>query len=293
MEYSMISFIVGIAIFLILIIASVVGLRNRVAIIHGITRHPCTGDTCPLSLDLLILNPLRLISIAPRGFYAYLMMRFIKDDGSIVHFFRGYVPSLSNTWRILDLIPSVRLFNIAISGDGIHVTDIMLPYPSFLELPGSSSLPFDTKTGEPTGMVNFLSIRRALAVEIGEKLVQSMSLAEIVKRVLVDLAFYDGVIPAKYTIALPKLLALAGIQVDGEVRIIDGSTGMSFRRIIKCPSVLGYGICVRNGIRTTWVWATMVEALLGLVYAFTSSLLPLVLLPIAYLAVISAASRFI
>jgi len=129
----MISFIVGIAIFLILIIASVVGLRNRVAIIHGITRHPCTGDTCPLSLDLLILNPLRLISIAPRGFYAYLMMRFIKDDGSIVHFFRGYVPSLSNTWRILDFIPSVRLFNIAISGDGIHVTDIMLPYPSFLE----------------------------------------------------------------------------------------------------------------------------------------------------------------
>lgn len=291
MEYLSTSYIIGIVIFLVLITVSIAGFRNRVVLIRGITRHLCTGDTCPLSLDLLILNPLGVRSIAPRGFYAYSIMKFVRDDGSVIHFFRGYVPSLSNTWRIMDPLPSIRLFNIVVSGDGIHVIDILIPYPSFVELPGGSLSPFDTRTGEPMGTVNFLSIRRALAAELGERLVQSMSLVEIVKRVLVDLTFYDGVTPTRYTIPLPRLLALAGIQVNGEIRVIEGSLSTNFRRAIKCPLMLNSASCFMTNLRAMWAWATVIEALLGLFYAFTSMLLPLIITPIIYLALLSVISR--
>ncbi|WP_252901108.1 hypothetical protein [Vulcanisaeta sp. JCM 14467] len=102
---------------------------------------------------------------------------------------------MSNTWRIMDPSPSIRLFNLTVSGDGIGVTDILVPYPSSLELPSGLISPFDMRTGEPMGTVNFLSIKRALASELGEKLVQSMSLAEIVRRVRVDLSFHDALAP--------------------------------------------------------------------------------------------------
>ncbi|MGC9152992.1 MAG: hypothetical protein ACP5GY_04575 [Vulcanisaeta sp.] len=286
MAYLINQFIIGIMIFVILIIISIVGSRFKTIIIHEITRHSCVGDSCPLSMDLIILNPLRRAAVVSGGFYAYLMMYFTKDDGSMVQFFRGYVPSLSNTWRIMDYTPSIRLFNVVVGGDGIHVTDILMPYPSSLELPGGVISPFDMRTGEPTGVVNFLSIRRALASEIGEKLVQSMSLAEIVRRVKLELVFYDNVGFTKYSVSLLRLLAQVGIQVDGEVRVIEGSISTNLRRVINCPILFGYGSCLSKAFRTTWAWATIVEAVLGLAYSFTYLLLPLIIAPIIYLAII-------
>ncbi|WP_243675652.1 hypothetical protein [Vulcanisaeta distributa] len=178
MAYLTTQSIIGIIIFIILIITTIIGFRGKTVIIRELIRHSRVGDTCILSMDLDIVDPLRRRT-ALEGLYAYITMYFVRDDGSMIQFFKGYVPSLSNTWRVMDLSPSIRLFNLAIGGDGIVVTDILIPYPSSLESPGGLIMPFDIKTGEPTGIINFLSIRRALASELGERLAQSMSLARL------------------------------------------------------------------------------------------------------------------
>ncbi|ADY01767.1 hypothetical protein VMUT_1563 [Vulcanisaeta moutnovskia 768-28] len=287
MAYLINQFIIGIMIFVILLIMSIIGLRIKTVIIHELTRHSRTGDTCPLSMDLIIVNTLRRATIVLRGFYAYITMYFIRDDGSVIQFFRGYIPSLSNTWRIMDFSPSIRLFNLAVSSDGIGITDILIPYPSSLELPGSLISPFDIRTGEPTGVVNFLSIRRALSSELGEKLVQSMSLAEIVRRIKLDISFYNGVNLTKYSTSLLRLLANAGIQVDGEVRVIEGSVDTNLRKVINCPYLFSHVACLGKAFRTTWVWLTIIEAILGLAYAFIPSLFVLLIgAPIIYVLVI-------
>ncbi|MGC8607702.1 MAG: hypothetical protein ACP5GZ_06045 [Vulcanisaeta sp.] len=287
MAYLINQFTIGIMIFIILLIISIIGLRIKTVIIHELTRHSRTGDTCPLSMDLIIVNTLRRATIVLRGFYAYITMYFIRDDGSVIQFFRGYVPSLSNTWRIMDFSPSIRLFNFAVSSDGIGITDILIPYPSSLELPGSLISPFDIRTGEPTGVVNFLSIRRALSSELGERLVQSMSLAEIVRRIKLDISFYNGVNLTKYSTSLLRLLANAGIQVDGEVRVIEGSVDTNLRKVINCPYLFSHAACLGKAFRTTWVWLTIIEAILGLAYAFIPSLFVLLIgAPIIYVLVI-------
>lgn len=287
MAYLINQFIIGIMIFVILLIMSIIGLRIKTVIIHELTRHSRTGDTCPLSMDLIIVNTLRRATIVLRGFYAYITMYFIRDDGSVIQFFRGYIPSLSNTWRIMDFSPSIRLFNLAVSSDGIGITDILIPYPSSLELPGSLISPFDIRTGEPTGVVNFLSIRRALSSELGERLVQSMSLAEIVRRIKLDISFYNGVNLTKYSTSLLRLLANAGIQVDGEVRVIEGSVDTNLRKVINCPYLFSHVACLGKAFRTTWVWLTIIEAILGLAYAFIPSLFVLLIgAPIIYVLVI-------
>lgn len=133
MAYLINQFIIGIVIFIILIILSIIGLRSKTVIIHELIRHSRTGDSCPLSMDLTVMNALRRTSVLLRGFYAYMTMYFVRDDGSVIQFFRGgYVPSLSNTWRVMDFSPSIRLFNLTVSADGIGITDILLPYPSSL-----------------------------------------------------------------------------------------------------------------------------------------------------------------
>ncbi|WP_243669274.1 hypothetical protein [Vulcanisaeta sp. JCM 16161] len=132
MAYLISQFIVGIVIFIILIVLSIIGLRSKTVIIRELMRHSRMGDACPLSMDLIVMNALRRTSVLLRGFYAYMTMYFVRDDGSIIQFFRGYVPSLSNTWRIMDFSPSIRLFNLTVSADGIGITDILMPYPSSL-----------------------------------------------------------------------------------------------------------------------------------------------------------------
>ena len=287
MAYLINQFVIGIMIFIILITLTIIGLRSKTVIIHELTRHARAGDSCPLSMDLAVMNALRRVLVLPRGFYAYMTLYFVRDDNSVIQFFRGYVPSLSNTWRIVDPSPSIRLFNLTVSGDGIGVTDVLIPYPSSLELPSGLVSPFDIRTGEPTGVVNFISIRRALASELGEKLVQSMSLAEIVRRVRVDLSFYEGVSTAKYSTSLLKLLAHVGVQVNGEVRVIDGSVDTNLRRRINCPYLYGHAACLSTAFRTTWAWLTLIEAILGLAYAFIPSLLMLLIVaPIMYVLII-------
>ncbi len=287
MIYSINQFIIGIIIFVILLIVSIIGLRDRTLIIHEITRHSRTGDSCPLSMDLIIMNALRQVTVLSKGFYAYVTMYFVKDDKSVIQFFRDYVPSLSNTWRIMDFAPSIRLLNLAVSDDGMGITDVLVPYPSSLELPGGSISPFDTRTGEPIGMVNFLSIKRTLASELGEGLTQSMSLAEIVRRIRIDLLFHNGVSFTKYSTSLLKLLAHAGIQVNGEVRIIEGSVNTNLRKVVNCPHLFGHVACLGKAFRTTWAWLTIIEAFLGLIYAFIPSLLILLIItPIIYVCVI-------
>ena len=287
MAYLISQFIIGIMIFVILIALSIIGLRSKTVVIHELIRHARVGDACPLSMDLMVMNALRRVSILSGGFYAYMTLYFVRDDGFVIQFFRGYVPSLSNTWRIMDFLPSIRLFNLTVSSDGVSITDILVPYPSSLELPGSLISPFDIRTGEPTGIVNFLSIKRALASELGEKLVQSMSLAEIVRRVRVDISFYEGVSTMKYSTSLLKLLTHAGLQVNGEVRIIEGSADTNLRKLINCPYLYGHTACLGNAFRTTWTWLTMIEAVLGLAYAFIPSLLMLLIAaPVIYVLII-------
>ncbi|WP_243665735.1 hypothetical protein [Vulcanisaeta sp. JCM 16159] len=120
-------------------------------------------------------------------------------------------------------------------------------------------MPFDIKTGEPTGIINFLSIRRALASELGERLAQSMSLAEIVKRIRLDLSFYNGVSLTEYSTSLLKLLAHVGVQVNNEVRIIEGSVDASLRKNINCPYLFSNAQCLCKAFRTTWAWFTIIE----------------------------------
>lgn len=136
-------------------------------------------------------------------------------------------------------------------------------------------------------MVNFLSIRRALASELGERLVQSMSLAEIVRRIRVDISFHDGVGFTKYSTSLLKLLAHAGVQVNGEVRVVEGSVDTNLRKAVNCRFLFGHAACLGKAFRTTWAWLTMIEAILGLIYAFIPSLLVLLIVaPIMYVLVI-------
>ncbi|BDR92305.1 hypothetical protein [Vulcanisaeta souniana] len=287
MAYLINQFIVGIIIFVILLIASIIGLRCRTLVIHEITRHSRAGDSCSLSMDLVVMNALRWTSVLPRGFYAYMTMYFVRDDGSVIQFFRGYVPSLSNTWRIMDFAPGIRLFNLLVNADGMGITDVLVPYPSSLELPDGLISPFDTRTGEPTGMVNFLSIKRALASELGEKLVQSMSLAEVVRRIRIDLSFYDDVGLTKYSTSLLKLLAHAGIQINGEVRVIEGSVDTNLRKVVNCPYLFGHVACLGKAFRITWAWLTIIEAFLSLAYTFMPSLfILLIIMPIIYVLVI-------
>ncbi|GGI74560.1 hypothetical protein GCM10007112_09150 [Vulcanisaeta souniana JCM 11219] len=238
-------------------------------------------------MDLVVMNALRWTSVLPRGFYAYMTMYFVRDDGSVIQFFRGYVPSLSNTWRIMDFAPGIRLFNLLVNADGMGITDVLVPYPSSLELPDGLISPFDTRTGEPTGMVNFLSIKRALASELGEKLVQSMSLAEVVRRIRIDLSFYDDVGLTKYSTSLLKLLAHAGIQINGEVRVIEGSVDTNLRKVVNCPYLFGHVACLGKAFRITWAWLTIIEAFLSLAYTFMPSLfILLIIMPIIYVLVI-------
>ncbi|WP_243669272.1 hypothetical protein [Vulcanisaeta sp. JCM 16161] len=136
-------------------------------------------------------------------------------------------------------------------------------------------------------MVNFLSIKRALASELGERLVQSMSLAEIIRRIRIDISFYNGVNLTKYSTSLLKLLAHAGIQVNGELRVVEGSVDTNLRKLVNCPYLFGYAACLGGAFRTTWAWFTIIEAILGLVYAFIPSLLILLIAaPIIYVLVI-------
>lgn len=291
MAYLVNNLIIGIATFMILVITSIIGLSSKTVIVHGLTRHPRVGDVSSLSMDLVVVNALRRATAPSRGFYAYLMMYFVKDDGSLTQFFRGYVPSLSNTWRVMDFSPSIRLFNLTVSGDGIGITDILIPYPSSLELTGGLVPPFDARTGEPMGVVNFLSIRRALASVLGERLVQSMTLAEIVRRVRVDLSFYDGVNLTRYSTSLLKLLASAGIQVNGEVRVIEGSVDVGLRRPANCAYLFGRTACIGAALRTTWAWLAIIEGFLGLAYAFLPYLFTLLIAaPIAYVLAVSLPS---
>ncbi len=89
MAYLISQFIIGIVIFVILIVISVIGWRSKTVIIRELTRHSRTGDSCPLSMDLIVMNALRRTSVLLRGFYAYMTMYFVRDDGSVIQFFRG------------------------------------------------------------------------------------------------------------------------------------------------------------------------------------------------------------
>ncbi len=187
----------------------------------------------------------------------------------------------------MDFSPSIRLFNLTVGTDGIGGHGCTRAIPIILELPGGLITPFDVRTGEPTGVVNFLSIRRALASELGERLVQSMSLAEIVRRIRVDISFHDGVGFTKYSTSLLKLLAHAGVQVNGEVRVVEGSVDTNLRKAVNCRFLFGHAACLGKAFRTTWAWLTMIEAILGLIYAFIPSLLVLLIVaPIMYVLVI-------
>lgn len=137
-------------------------------------------------------------------------------------------------------------------------------------------------------MVNFLSIKRALASELGERLVQSMSLAEIVRRIRIDISFYDGVGLTRYTTSLLRLLAYAGgVQVNGEVRVVEGSVDTNLRKVINCTYLFGHVACLGKAFRTTWAWLTIIEAALSLAYAFIPSLLTLLIAaPVVYVLII-------
>ncbi len=79
MAYLVNQFIIGIVIFVTLIVTSVIGWRSKTVIIRELTRHSRTGgDSCSLSMDLIVMNALRQTSVLLRGFYAYMTMYFVR-----------------------------------------------------------------------------------------------------------------------------------------------------------------------------------------------------------------------
>ncbi|WP_069806438.1 hypothetical protein [Vulcanisaeta thermophila] len=265
--YIQLQLIIGITLFLIFTLLLIVSTRFRAVVIHQITRHACTGEACPTSISLTMRNALNRAVIPSGGLRSYITLSFIKDDGSSIDYFRGYLPSTNDSWTAMGPIPEIRLFNLILSTDGVHVTDVLVPYPSGLETGGG----FDIRTGEPTGPISFMSIRRALIGELGERIVQYMSIVEIVRRTRIRVYLYDAVHREDYVMSMQRFMALLGLQLDDDIKLIEGTPSTNYRRRFSCALLMGRGQCLRKAIRVTWGWWSMGEAALSLLLTVASS----------------------
>jgi len=251
----------------------IAGSRVKVSRVVGLSRRRCLDEGCVVSLLLDFRNFIGRRSPLVRGSYVYATLRLLRDDDSRVAYFRGYLPSVNNTWRFMGPEAEVKLVNIVLGSDGISITDVLLPVPTAVELPSGIITSFDMRTGEPVGGVSGVSIRRIMSDGFGEKVAQSMHIPEVVKRTEVEILIYgQSLLSQRYRFRLSRALGIVGFQIDGEARLIEGRGDVNYTRMIRCREAMMSG-CLGETMKSAWGWFIL-AVLLGLTIYLLSSLAP-------------------